>query len=145
MNANEKMFNTATMPPQELSVDVLMEKYAADHESGIDDVRLRVAQALADHESPALKAGMIERFVWAQAQGFVPAGRINSAAGLDTRVTLMNCFVQPVGDSITGVDGDLPGIYTAVSEAAETMRRGGCDAFIRLSLQGKRRIEAACA
>lgn len=125
MNAKEKMFNTATMPSQELSVDVLMEKYAADQETGIDDVRLRVARALADHESPALKAGMTERFMWAQEQGFVPAGRINSAAGKGTRATLMNCFVQPVGDSITGVDGDLPGIYTAVSEAAETMRRGG--------------------
>ena len=94
MTANDTMFDTAFMPPQELSMDVLMEKYAADHETGIDDVRRRVARALADHELPALKADRTEQFVWAQQNGFVPAGRINSAAGLGTRATLMNCFVS---------------------------------------------------
>ena len=124
MNAKEKM-PPAAMPPQELSVDVLLEKYAAQHETGVDDIRMRVAQALAAFEPADARESMAGQFLWAQQQGFVPAGRINSAAGLDTKATLMNCFVQPVGDSITGDDGDLPSIYTAVSEAAETMRRGG--------------------
>ena len=57
--------------------------------------------------------------------GFIPAGRINSAAGTSLTATLINCFVQPVGDSITEIVDGKPGIYTALAEAAETMRRGG--------------------
>ena len=124
MNAKDHLF-TAAMPPQEVSTDVLREKYARGLETTIEEVRARVAHALASHEPQAVRAEMEQRFLWAQEHGFVPAGRINSAAGLGIKATLMNCFVQPVGDSITGDADGLPGIYTAVAEAAETMRRGG--------------------
>jgi ribonucleoside-diphosphate reductase alpha chain len=124
MNANEQMIST-DMPPQEVSIDVLLEKYAKGSEQTILDVRSRVAAGLAAFEQPDRKEAMARQFLWAQEHGFVPAGRINSAAGMALKATLMNCFVQPVGDSITGHDGELPGIYTAVAEAAETMRRGG--------------------
>jgi len=124
MNANDKLLATA-LPPQEVSVDVLREKYAKGDESTIADVRRRVADALAALEAPAERAAWAERFLRAQEGGFIPGGRINSAAGLHIKATLINCFVQPVGDSVTGVEDGLPGIYTALAEAAETMRRGG--------------------
>jgi len=124
MNANDKLLGT-TLPPQEVSTDVLREKYAKGDESSIAEVRRRVAHALAAREAPQGRAAWAERFIEAQEQGFIPGGRINSAAGLDLKATLINCFVQPVGDSVTGTEDGLPGIYTALSEAAETMRRGG--------------------
>lgn len=113
------------MSPQEISLDVLLEKYAKGEETSIHDVQARVAKALSSVESPDFQAYYEEKFLWAQKNGFVPAGRINSAAGMDLHATLINCFVQPVGDSVSSTTDGKPGIYTALSDAAETMRRGG--------------------
>ena len=111
--------------PQEISGEVLLEKYAKGNEQNVRDVRTRVARALAAIESEDKRAYWEARFLEAQENGFVPAGRINSAAGTDLCATLINCFVQPVGDSISEIVEDRPGIYTALLQAAETMRRGG--------------------
>jgi ribonucleoside-diphosphate reductase alpha chain len=115
----------ANLPPQPISREVLLEKYAKGDEREIDDVRVRIARALAAVEPADKRAHWEARFLQAQKRGFVPAGRIASAAGTDLTATLINCFVQPVGDSIAQVDDGHPGIYTALTEAAETMRRGG--------------------
>ncbi|WP_284619447.1 adenosylcobalamin-dependent ribonucleoside-diphosphate reductase [Aquabacterium humicola] len=117
--------STPALPPQPISEEVLREKYAKGDERSIDDVRRRVARALAEAEAPAVRADWEARFLDALRAGFVPAGRINSAAGTPLTATLINCFVQPVGDAISGDDEGHPGIYTALAEAAETMRRGG--------------------
>src|SRR5437899_6980581 len=115
----------ATLPAQGISADVLREKYAKGDERSPDEVRARVARALAAAEAPEARAQWEARFLDAQRRGFVPAGRINSAAGTELSATLINCFVQPVGDSISQPEDGHPGIYTALTEAAETMRRGG--------------------
>ena len=112
-------------PPQEISGEVLIEKYAKGNEQNVAEVRLRVARALAAVEPEDKRAHWERQFYEAQEQGFVPAGRINSAAGTDLCATLINCFVQPVGDSISEIVDGRPGIYTALQQAAETMRRGG--------------------
>jgi len=113
------------LPAQEISRDTLIEKYAKGKETTIDEVRHRVARALALAEPEDKRPHWERRFRQALEDGFIPAGRINSAAGVAMQATLINCFVQPVGDSISEVVDGKPGIYTALQEAAETMRRGG--------------------
>ncbi len=115
----------APVSEQEISRDTLLEKYAKGSEQSVTEVRRRVARALAQVEREAERAQWERRFLQAQEEGFIPAGRINSAAGVQLQATLINCFVQPVGDSISEVVDGKPGIYTALQEAAETMRRGG--------------------
>jgi ribonucleoside-diphosphate reductase alpha chain len=117
--------SAATLPAQEISGEVLLEKYAKGGERTLADVRRRVARALAQVEAEDKRAYWEARFLEAQERGFIPAGRINSAAGTTLTATLINCFVQPIGDSITETVDGRPGIYTALAEAAETMRRGG--------------------
>lgn len=115
----------AQLAVQSISEEVLLEKYAKSEETSILAVNQRVARALAQVEAPEQRSHWEGRFLHALQQGFLPAGRIQSAAGTDLTATLINCFVQPVGDSIAHDDDGHPGIYVALMEAAETMRRGG--------------------
>ena len=120
------------LPPQPIALDVLREKYARINESSVHDVRKRVAAALATNECSDKRDYYRERFLWALENGFIPGGRINANAGsVDVNTgrplqsTLLNCFVQPIGDAIAAGTELAPGIYTALAEAAETTRRGG--------------------
>jgi len=117
--------DASTLAAQEISGEVLVEKYAKGDEQSVVEVRARVARALAAVEAEDKRAHWEAKFLEAQERGFVPAGRINSAAGTNLQATLINCFVQPVGDSVTEAVDGRPGIYTALAQAAETMRRGG--------------------
>ena len=113
------------LAPQQISEEVLLEKYGKGTEKTILDVNQRVARALAAVEAPEHQKQWETKFLQALQSGFLPAGRIQSAAGTNLSATLINCFVQPVGDSIAHIEDGHPGIYTALTEAAETMRRGG--------------------
>ena len=110
---------------QPISIDVLLEKYAKGDESSVDEVRRRVARGLAQVEKPEARDLWEKRFYDAMVDGFIPGGRVNSAAGTGISATLINCFVQPVGDAISGTRNGVPSIYLALNQAAETMRRGG--------------------
>jgi ribonucleoside-diphosphate reductase alpha chain len=114
----------AVLPPQAISEEVLLEKYAKGGERTADEIRRRVARSLAAVERLEKRALWEEAFYRAQVAGLILGGRINSAAGTELKATLINCFVQPVGDSISN-DGGEVGIYAALNQAAETMRRGG--------------------
>ncbi len=126
MNAPHTGPMAPALPVQTICEDVLREKYLKPGEDCADDVLRRVAKALASVELPALQAKYEALFLHNLRDGAIGAGRIMSAAGTSIQATLINCFVQPVGDCIQGADEDgYPGIYEALREAAETMRRGG--------------------
>lgn len=115
----------ALAQPQDISTEVLIEKYAKGGETTVEQVQQRVARGLAEVERKADRKKFAEQFLWAMRNGFIPAGRVSSAAGTGLQTTLINCFVQPVGDSITEDSLGKPGIYRALAQSAETMRRGG--------------------
>jgi len=126
MKRDRSTKNSKNSEVQPISHDVLKEKYLKPGETGYGDVFKRVARALASVEKEADRARYEALFLENLYAGAIGAGRIMSAAGTDIQATLINCFVQPVGDCIQGVDdGGYPGIYEALREAAETMRRGG--------------------
>ena len=125
MRLNDFPVSASALVPQTISVDVLQEKYAKGTEQTIDEVQRRVAHALARAERPEQQARWAGEFLRAMQEGFVPAGRINSASGTEIRATLSNCFVQPVGDSVSDQVDGMPSIFSALAQAAETMRRGG--------------------
>ena len=121
---NPPMNSTSSLQP--ISLDVLREKYLKTGETSAEDLYRRVARALASVEAPDLREKYETLFLENLHAGAIGAGRIMSAAGTDIQATLINCFVQPVGDCIQGVDEEgFPGIYEALREAAEPMRRGG--------------------
>ena len=118
--------NYKTIPTIQVCEDVLKEKYLKENESCAEDVFKRVAKGLASVEKPELQEKIEKLFFQNMKDGAIGAGRIMSTAGTNIKATLSNCFVQGVGDSISGFDKDgLPGIYKALEMAAETMRMGG--------------------
>lgn len=120
------VLQAAMMAPQQVSIDTLAEKYAKGTETTQEDIFARVCRGVAQAEKPELREKFEALFLENMKRGAIGAGRIMSAAGTSIKSTLINCFVQPVGDAIQGVDqAGYPGIYEALREAAETMRRGG--------------------
>jgi ribonucleoside-diphosphate reductase alpha chain len=116
-----------TLGLQPVSTETLAAKYLFDGERTVADNFKRVSTAIALVES-----GHTAQTVWAKAfncafeNGLVGGGRIMAGAGRGLDVTLINCFVEPIGDCMVGYDDSgKPGIMTALSDAAETQRRGG--------------------
>ncbi len=97
--------------PQVFSLEVMLEKYAKGDETRVEEIYQRVARGVALAEPEARRADIEAEFTRNFERGALGAGRIMSAAGAGIEATLINCFVQPVGDSIQGVDENgLPGL-----------------------------------
>jgi ribonucleoside-diphosphate reductase alpha chain len=110
---------------QEAALRVLAHKYLQPGESQAAQVFERVAHALAQAEPVGQREARQAEFLHAMQAGLLPSGRILATAGTACQGSLASCFVQPMGDSIFHTEGGHPGIYVALAEATETMRRGG--------------------
>ena len=106
------------LPVQPFSREVLSERYLKAGELGCDDIFRRVSKALASVEEKAAQQTYEALFLKNLRDGAIGAGRIMHAAGTALESTLINCFVQPVGDTVQSV-------HQARDEAGETLRRGG--------------------
>ncbi len=85
----------------------------------IEDTWQRVAKAVAKAEDPTNRAHWQKQFynILENFQ-FLPGGRILAGAGTKHSVTLFNCFVMPVNDS-------LKSIFGALKDGALTLQEGG--------------------
>lgn len=112
---------------QEVSKDVRIEKYQNGNPNiTLEELSLRVSKDIASVEkNKKLRDQWTQTFASVIGTKATGGGRIMSNAGSGVGGTYINCFVQPVGDSIADDTDRFPGIYTALSKAAQTMRRGG--------------------
>lgn len=117
---------TTSIPFLPLSQEVFLSKYAKGNEKSMTAVNARVAAGLAQAEKKALRKEYQRSFFDIQESGcFIPAGRIKSACGTDVSATLNNCYVQSISDSLYDDENGEPSIYTALKDAALTIKDGG--------------------
>ena len=119
-----------TLPPQRISVECLVEKYCLPGETSADDVRRRVATAIAAVEADP--EYWQPRFVAAQQRGLVMGGRINASAGSGRDTTWINCFVQPIADAISHSDDEGNPGMTMVFGACPSQMNGHCVSRLEL-------------
>lgn len=127
---------TATDLPQEtlgffhgddLRARVFYDKYALRNVDGYvveatpPQMWARIARELASVEvTPAKRAEWEQKFYWLLEDfRFVPGGRIMHGAGNPKRVTLLNCYVDPIKED------SIEAIFDWCKEAARTYSMGG--------------------
>ncbi len=102
-----------TGPKLQISEDTGRDKHRQFGES-FEDAMRRIATALQDDDAHGAK--LLEILL---DQRFLPAGRVQSAAGSFRSVTAFNCFVSGV------IPDSMVGIMDRLKEAALTMQKGG--------------------
>lgn len=100
-------------PKTQLSEEIDAIKYRADGETFNMKVA-RIAHALKDDENHRVNFKDAIKH-----QRFLPAGRVQNAAGSSRQTTAFNCFVSST------IEDDMTSIMEAAKEAAFTMRMGG--------------------
>lgn len=89
-------------------------------EQSLEESLNRVATAVAEAEIPELRELWRTRFLEVMTDlSFIPAGRILAGAGTCRAVTLFNCYVMGT------IPDSIPGIFSGLTEAAQTLQQGG--------------------
>lgn len=101
------------------------DEHGVSTENTISDTHRRVIEGVFKNDKNKLKKEntfkLMNEFIWC------PAGRIHAGAGLDKKVTLINCYVSPtIQDSMATIP-DLPGkgILESLNVGAITQQMGG--------------------
>ena len=115
------------LPLQPASEDIWDKKYRLKTKAGkvldltVDHTYQRVARALADVETPALRETWYAKFLWALRRGAIPAGRITSNAGAlehKPATSTINCTVSGT------IRDSMDDILDKVHEAGLTLKAG---------------------
>lgn len=108
---------------QDVSAGELAKKYFRGSERTMEELKARIANGLAKNEADQEKwASVFQNAL----DYIILGGRINASAGVeDLNTTWVNCFVQPIADSVFDPVDGVPGIMEAARQAAQTMRLGG--------------------
>lgn len=94
-------------------------RYENESDRTIEDTWRRVAKAVAQAEVRHNQTHWEQEFYdILSGFKFLPGGRILAGAGSQHKVTLFNCFVMPVSDSLVG-------IFDSLKEGAITLQEGG--------------------
>ena len=118
MKARPSISSALVLPLQENCAAIVKSKYYVRDEASVDDLRKRLARALAAPE--ANPEAHVEAFEWALQYAF-PGGRVMANAGAEDvrpNTSTINCTV-----SMT-IPDSMSGIMDAVSAAAMTLRAG---------------------
>ncbi|MDX8408245.1 MAG: LAGLIDADG family homing endonuclease, partial [Mariprofundaceae bacterium] len=119
--------SAADIPFQEASLDIwdkkyrLKDKFGHNVDADIQATYDRVATALARVEDEDKREFWHNRFVWALANGAIPAGRIMSNAGAEAHkpaTSTINCTVSGT------IPDSMDGILSMVHEAGLTLKAG---------------------
>ncbi len=124
---NEDQTEATAIEFQEASLDIwdkkyrLKDKFGRPVDKSIQDTYDRVARALADVEEEDKREYWHQQFVWALANGAIPAGRIMSNAGAEEHkpaTSTINCTVSGT------IPDSMDGILSMVHEAGLTLKAG---------------------
>ncbi|MDB0528761.1 adenosylcobalamin-dependent ribonucleoside-diphosphate reductase [Ralstonia solanacearum] len=125
MKAVDRNLDEAREALPSISAAVLADRYLAPGETTRRDVFKRAARALSGTEAPDRRGRIARLFYANMLRGAIGAGRIMANAGRPRDVTMVNCFVHPIGSGASGAVATVADVDRALADARTTLLMGG--------------------